>query len=106
MKNEIAFTGEAIPAQCECHKGKFTVVVYQILPLIGKIACAAKHFDDPAEAASNVEKFTEETAKKVLSGLGLSMESAKEVRRAHGADAEKEEHRIHRQARESDTRLH
>lgn len=105
--NEIAFGGEIQPTECECHAGKFLVVVFQHHPVLGRRLFASKMFDTEAEATSKLESTVFEAARELLDAAGLKIDDAREVRIARGEDDTDREMKKYRQRfRERNQDLH
>lgn len=103
---EIGFHGVVMPAPCKCHEGKFTVVVYKVIPVFGLVPCGAEHFDTEKDAHDQMEKVTWKHAQIVLKSMGLKVEDAVHKTESKGQQAINDTERLLKQKRETDTHLH
>lgn len=79
-KTEIPFTGDIVPARCECHTGKFMGRAFIVHPVAGQILIGHTFFDDMPTAEKHLEGFVAAVAQDHLKKIGLSIETSTDVR--------------------------
>lgn len=80
MNHSLVFQSGVYPAQCECHKGQFHVVVFFVSPEGEKTPAHAEPFATEAEAEANVERITREVADFVMQEAGIEPEQISDVK--------------------------
>ena len=101
---EIAFTGELLEAQCECHKGQWIGVAYLLHPQKGSIVAGTTMFKTKALGEEHLAGFVTTVAQDHLAKHGLDIKDAKDIRVSHGQDADRETRRFFKT--ESNDKLH
>lgn len=86
MKN-ISFSGDIIPAICNCHRGQFVARAFFVDPKKGEIEIAHTFFQSMSEAEKHLDGFVVSMADEHLKTIGLSVDSAKTMTVVRGDDA-------------------
>lgn len=99
---KIAFMGEVLQANCECHKDQWFTVAFLIEDDGNRIPVADKLWSDEKTAKDNLETFVKKSSEEVLKEVGMNPEESKRTVFT-GENAEKD---FNKHLRESDTSLH
>lgn len=93
----ISFTGDVIPAQCECHKGQFVGRAF-VIERGKQKQLAHTYFETVDLAGEHLDGFVFAVAEDYLQRIGLSVESAKTVTVQRGDEAETSTQKAMRQS--------
>lgn len=99
---KIAFMGEVLQANCECHKGQWFTVAFLIEDDGNRIPIADHLWPDEKSAKDGLENFVRKAAEEVLKEVGMNPDEAKRTIFI-GLNAEEE---FKKHLKETNTNLH